>query len=256
MQRACYNMFFGDNPGAYKLPSYLVSSNGLGTIFPIVISVYEGNGRDKSGINYGGGWLFFSQIGIYMAGFQEITFKNAAGKDSAVQFERYYESYNLFGTTTHELAHSTHILNMDLDIVSFAFIKKIIIESWASVVEWAVTNYEYSKLGLWYNLDYHNRQNWALLRTDNSKNIRSMDYSPVFIDLMDTFNQRSYWGYDHIKYEYPEDNVSGFTLSELKGLLRKSFSISDLKKNVKTLRSDSTELANIDKLFETYEKAK
>ena len=81
-------------------------------------------------------------------------------------------------------------------------------------------------------------------------------WPPVFIDLMDTFNQRNYSYYDHVKYEYPDDKVSGFTLSELKGILRKTFTIADLKKNVKALRSDSTELANIDKLFETYEKAK
>ena len=42
----------------------------------------------------------------------------------------------------------------------------------------------------------------------------------------------------------------------LKGVLLNTFTISDLKKNVKALRSDSTVLANIDKLFETYEKAK
>ena len=256
VQRACYNMFYGNNLGAYKLPSTIVSSNGLGTIFPINISVYELNGRDKSGINYGGGWLFFSQLGIYMTGFEDITFKNKDGKDSVVQFDRYYESYNLFGTTTHELAHSTHIINMDLDIASFLFVKNIVVESWASAVEWSVTNNEYNRLGLWYSLDYNNRQNWALLKSDNSKNIKSMDYSPVFIDLMDTYNQRNYSYYDHVKYEYPDDNVSGFTLSELKGVLRKTFTIGDLKKNVKALRSDSTELANIDKLFETYEKAK
>lgn len=256
VQRACYNMFYGNNMGAYKLPSVIVSSNGLGTIFPIKISVYDSNGGDKSGINYGGGWLFFSQIGIYMTGTTETTYKSVDGKDSVVIGERYYKSHELFGTTTHELAHSTHILNMDLDIASFAFVNKIIIESWASAVESSVTSNEYSKLGLGYSLSYNNRQRWGLLKTDYSKNLTSMNYSPVFIDLIDASNQRLNLSYDHTKYEYPDDRVSGFTISELKGLLRKTFTLNDLKKNVKALRTDSITLVNIDKLFETYGKAK
>ncbi len=57
-------------------------------------------------------------------------------------------------------------------------------------------------------------------------------------------------------YEFPDDNVTGFTIAELRGVLRKTFSLADLKKNVKALRTDPTILSNIDKLFETYEKAK
>ena len=50
--------------------------------------------------------------------------------------------------------------------------------------------------------------------------------------------------------------VTGFTLSELSGILRKTFTLNGLKTNVKALRTDETTLSNIDKLFETYEKAK
>ena len=53
-----------------------------------------------------------------------------------------------------------------------------------------------------------------------------------------------------------KSRVKGFTIAELRGVLRKTFSLADLKKNVKALRTDPTILSNIDKLFETYEKAK
>ena len=83
-----------------------------------------------------------------------------------------------------------------------------------------------------------------------------MDYSPVFIDLIDNVNQRTLNSGLLPNYEFPDDNVTGFTIAELRGVLRKTFSLADLKKNVKALRTDPTILSNIDKLFETYEKAK
>ena len=126
-------------------------------------------------------------------------------------------------------------------------------ESWATAVEWAITNNEYKRFDI--NLDHKNRQNWGLLKTDYSKNLSFMDYSPVFIDLMDDNNQRNQYVLKYLNYEFPDDNVTGFTIAELRGVLRKTFSIADLKKNLKALRTDPVILSNIDKLFETYEKA-
>lgn len=256
-QRACYTMFYGDNLGVYKLPSVVYT--GIGSIFPITISVHEGNGRGKAGIFRGGNWSsLISQMAIWMNGDIERTYKDRNGNDSIVIEEGRYSSNQIFSTTIHELAHATHVLNMDVDIFSFVFVEDMIIESWANAVEWAITRNTYHNLGSHSNFSSLQVQDWGLLKSNYSKNFSStsMEYSPVFIDLMDTDNQRKDSQYDHVKYEYPDDNVSGFTLSELKGVLRKTFTISDLKKNVKALRSDPTELANIDKLFETYEKAK
>ncbi len=256
VQRACYNMFFGDNLGAYKLPSTIVT--GPGTIFPITVSVHESNGRGKAGIFRGGNWLsLIPQISIWMNGDIERLYTDKDGNDSIVLEERYLQSNEIFSTTTHELAHATHVLNMDVDIASFIFINNFIIESWAETVEWSITKNEYKKLGSLYHFRNLQKQSWGLLKSDYSKNFSStsMDYSPLFIDLMDNDNQKFYELY-YPDYEFPDDDVSGFTLSELKGVLRKTFKIADLKKNVKALRSDSIELASIDKLFETYEKAK
>lgn len=235
VHRACWTMYHGDNMGSCK-QFYQLSPETRQKI-----SVYDKDGGDKSGINYGANWFVFSQIGIYM-------------KSTGVG-NPYYQSYNIFGTTIHELTHGFHILDMDVDLASFIFIKGIIQESWPSTLEWAITINEYKRLGL--SIDYNNRQLWALLKTDYSKNLKSMDYSPIFIDLIDNYNQRNTYNQTtYPDYEFPDDNVTGFTIAELRSILRKSFSVSDLKKNVKALRTDSTILSNIDKLFETYEKAK
>lgn len=235
VHRACWTMYHGDNMGGckqyYQLPAEISQK----------ISVYDKDGGDKSGINYGANWFGFSQIGIYMRSTQTGN--------------PYYESHSIFGTTIHELTHGFHILDMDVDLASFVFIEGIIQESWPSTLEWAITNNEYKRLGN-SSFDYRNRQYWALLKTDYSKNLLSMDYSPIFIDLIDNFNQRNLYSGSYFAYEFPDDNVTGFTIPELRSILRKTFSIADLKKNVKSMRTDPIILSNIDKLFETYEKAK
>ena len=167
-------------------------------------------------------------------------------------------SEDVYATTVHELAHSFHVMDMDVDLASYAFVGKMIYESWASAVEWAVTSKEYSRLlGYSYNYPYDKQSNWGLLKTDYSKTYSGdKAYSPVFIDLIDNTNQRNVYSWRSSSYEYPDDNVTGFTLSELSGILRKTFTLNGLKTNVKALRSDETTLSNIDKLFETYEKIK
>jgi len=254
IHRACYRMFYGNNLGAYKQQKWL--SNGiLGNIFPLNIAVSEGNGHGSAGINYGGNWLLFPQIIIWMNGSTEETFSNPNGTNSLNIKERAYLSHEIYSTTIHELAHSTHILNMDIDIASLAFVEKIIIESWATAVEWAITNDEYRNRGL-ITYRHFDRRYWSLLKTDYTKNYYSkMEYSPIFIDLIDTHNQKSL-GTFYSDYIFPDDKVSGFTLSELRTLLRKTLNLSDLKKNVLTLRNDDTMKANINTLFEVYEKAK
>jgi len=48
----------------------------------------------------------------------------------------------------------------------------------------------------------------------------------------------------------------GFTMTELRSVLPKTFNVTDLKNNVKALRTDNSILSKINKLFETYERAK
>ena len=235
VHRACWTMFYGDNLGASdqsKNDRFILENRQK-------ISVYDNQG---TGINYGANWFVFSQISIHMK-----------RDDGTLR-----TSEDVYATTVHELAHSFHVMDMDVDLASYAFVGKMIYESWASAVEWAVTSKEYSRLlGYSYNYPYDKQSNWGLLKTDYSKTYSGdKAYSPVFIDLIDNTNQRNVYSWRSSSYEYPDDNVTGFTLSELSGILRKTFTLNGLKTNVKALRSDETTLSNIDKLFETYEKIK
>ncbi len=194
--RACYAMLRKNAEGMGPT----VSQRG---ILPLKIAVRDKNG---TGINYGNNWLgFLPEIQIYMK-------YNDVYKNSDV----------LFATTVHEIAHSLHIHEFAFGLAQFAFVDKIIRESWPDAVEWKVTTAEYARLG-YTDWDETNSsllgQKWALLRTNYSKGTKNdMEYSPLFIDLMDSYNQRNNPDYNHSSHEYPNDNVSGFTPTELRNI--------------------------------------
>lgn len=234
VQRASYIMFYGDN---------LESTNrNRNWIFrgssKLKISVHNVANRNAAGYNnpivFGSSWI--SQIAIY----------------TQREKNEYYESYQIFATAIHELTHSFHVVDMDLGPISDIFVSPMITESWARAVECLITNRTYQKLG--YSMKYRNNsQGWAINKSNQNVIYGySKNYSPIFIDLVDNENQFK----SSYSYEYPNDNVEGFALSELRSKLRVTFNLKDLKHNVKALRNSTTIHSNIDKLFETYEKAK
>ncbi|MCK4662900.1 MAG: hypothetical protein KAT68_08550 [Bacteroidales bacterium] len=93
----------------------------------------------------------------------------------------------LFSTTIHETGHASHIALMNAGEIQFLQVSKIIYESWAEAIEWYITKIEYNELGVsnYDNPDIYingdNKQWW------NSS--YSHDYTPLFIDLVDTYNQ-------------------------------------------------------------------
>ena len=112
---------------------------------------------------------------------------------------------HILSTTLHELAHASHACRMSKDEYdnTSLFVK----ESWAVAAEWHLSLHEYKRLGAnSYKLDsLHSdkaEQFWPYLG-------RSDIYSPMFIDMIDNFNQKNlYSDYFYI----PVDNVVGYTL--------------------------------------------
>jgi hypothetical protein len=98
----------------------------------------------------------------------------------------YRQSNWVFSTTIHETAHASHRKYMTG--VEFKKVKNLIIESWARAVEWRVSQIEYNARGIANydvpngTLQHRNIQNW-------NRNSSLKDYSPLFIDLIDDFNQ-------------------------------------------------------------------
>ncbi len=174
------------------------------------------------------------------------------GKNDAANYK---PTNQVFSTTTHELGHQSHY--EFIKNVQYWQVSKFVYESWAEAVEWALTNDEYNKLGLKYSYIYAVRfnhqdgiQDWVKSQTD-------WEYSPIFIDLMDNFNQRysgstgNFWHTGNVIY--PDDRVSGYTLSYLNSfILRDSYGYTSLRDAVKNHKLTGITDKDIDDLFLLY----
>ena len=169
----------------------------------------------------------------------------------------------IFGNTIHELGHQSHWQLIGAG--NFAFTDKIIRESWALAIEWALTNDEYNKKGIKYNKDdakkyNHDKgghQHWH-------KTLTQPEYSPMFVDLMDSFNQRNggtVWTSSTSSYDlnvnplswYPNDKISGYTLSAIQNkILLGSKSVSDVRSKIKANKLAGMTDTDVDELLRLY----
>jgi len=221
MHRAAYKHFYGDNLGI-KRPILI---DGSKTKICYI---------DKEGT--GVFWGDWSAGGILPD--IKIWGKNSSGN--------YKPTNQIFGTTAHELGHQSHSQYTGNN--QFWQTSKIIYESWADAVEWALTNDEYHKLGnkysvataINYNHIYNNHNSWPF--------VNDKAYSPIFIDLIDNRNQRVLFGSD-----YPNDLITGYTLSYINSnILRNSYGLSSLLDAIKNNKITSVTDSDIDELFALY----
>jgi hypothetical protein len=99
----------------------------------------------------------------------------------------WWATNELFSTVIHETGHASHIELMNAGEIQFGQVTSQIYESWADAIEWHITQIEYNELGF-PNYDNPNtntlgdhKQWW-----DDSD---SHTYTPLFIDLVDDYNQ-------------------------------------------------------------------
>ena len=139
----------------------------------------------------------------------------------------------IFSNTLHELAHCAHAYWYDLrhNNGDFDFVNKFIIESWASCVQWKVTT-DYYEEENFDNRGYNGGlQNW----TSNLANSQIIYYTPVFIDLIDNYNQHNYI------MNAPEDEITGYTLIEIQdNILEESTDKNSLENALKRHKLHST----------------
>ncbi len=162
----------------------------------------------------------------------------------------------LYGTTIHELAHYAH---WGLDKSKFNNCDLKIAESWADGVEWSYGNWRYGSYGD-KEVDI-NGNNTTTSSTDafqerpiagptyNNDPTYYDTYTPVVVDLLDNNNQRTtpsthvanptYW---------PDDRVTGYSLSQIESSMKKSLTWSDWENNLRNDYSNSTE-EFLDELF-------
>lgn len=221
IHRAAYKHFYGDNLGMYR-PTL---KNGAKT----KICYIDGEG---SGV-FWGDW---SSEGVFPD--IKVWRKNEGGSSKPTN--------QIFGTTSHELGHQAH--SQYLGNIQYWQVSKVVYESWADAVEWALTNDEYHKLGVEYgvvtaqnyNHIYNNHSSWPF--------VNDKAYSPIFIDLVDNVNQRKKYGSG-----YPNDDISGYTMEYIyKNILEESFGISSLKESVKKHKITGVSDEQIENLFNLY----
>lgn len=218
IHRAAMRHVHGDNLGMLRPVNYTVPVQKICYI--------DKKGTGDYWANVGGGLL--PDIRIY-------------GKNSNTGAAK--TSNEIFSTTCHELGHAVQSVNMGN--VQFWQVSKIIYESWADAVEWALTKKEYQDLGVKIPtgiVDIMNKQSdWPVYSPDKA-------YSPLFIDLVDDFNQSSSYG-----SEYPDDNVTGYTMANLSKIALKSYGLSSLKTALKKEKPTGVTDEQIDLLFKKYE---
>lgn len=185
----------------------------------------------------------------------------------------------IFSTTSHEIGHMAHFTNAE-DVYENS--TEFVCESWARYVQYVLTYKEYEELGLLGTLDpvfgipleggygqsfpmitpdiQYNFQYWNNTFTD------LYNYSPIFIDLTDTYNQRDYYRYNNALENYiediPEDLIHGIPSGMMEDLVFQSTTQQQFKQLLLSNVSMAMRLyqtrynatnQTINKLFEVYE---
>ena len=161
------------------------------------------------------------------------------------------EMSEIYSTTSHELGHAAHYTT---NRKTFGKSKTNLIESWARCVQYILTNQEYKELGVFNKLpDYpENNYNFQVWYKGYS------NYTPLFIDLIDDFNQRTHQGNNAI---YPDDEIHDMPVSVVQDIVFRSKSFSDVKRLLLDYAAKNKQAAQlynltpetINRLFTVYE---
>ena len=165
----------------------------------------------------------------------------------------------IFATTTHELGHASQTELMKSNVI---WVNKDIFESWAEAVEWHITRIEYEFHGeinyddtnalnaegnnndrfIINGITYHAREHkqWWTRAGDH-------DYTPVFIDMVDAYNQ------DFIRFTGPNDGVTGYTMGGIEGgFLENVYNLGGLRTQLQANRPGTVTWGQVDTYMNYY----
>lgn len=218
IHRAAHNYFYGNIDGLRRPPKNGFLEN------QIKIAAYDAccDGRND---HYGRYINWLSPIAGPLQAWPTITLKLFNQSPSQI-----------FGTTTHELAHSTHARHAGP--ITFIGSEKRMIETYANTIEWYLTTKYYGNYGvifpryfdndLGYNFGYQNRY---LERRDNDA-----IYTSFMVDLIDDYNQRIERG-----SLYPSDKVKNYSIQQIETETMRNKTFLKLKNDLKNRYYNSTE---------------
>lgn len=151
-----------------------------------------------------------------------------------------YGSDEVFSTTIHETCHSTHAFIMNGSYIQYLQVSTSIQESWPVAVEWFITQMDYRERGIanyatgTYNVEasYPIRFGYQYWPFNSSAN-----YSSVFIDVVDDFNQLGtlFRLTNGVFYTSTvNDQVFGYSLATIeRKFLKHVYGIGSLRKELK-----------------------
>lgn len=187
--------------------------------------------------------------------------------------EGYRKSNDIFGTAIHELAHAAHYKKAGF--LDFLQTNDNITESWARAVQYYVLKKEYEEHGKdiddYEALPIFGIDTYGLLKDfliPSKLNVQDwpvdysfLEYSSLIIDLVDRYNQMGYYkrksSNETAHRSYPNDNVDGFELYRIQGVLSDGVNVGSFKTKIKNLNTQYYSAKNtnmhIDSLFKRYE---
>lgn len=143
-----------------------------------------------------------------------------------------YASDEVFSTTCHETAHTSHVLRMN-GVIQYWQVSSQLQESWPVAVEWYLSNIEYRERGI---LNY-GKENYSVLvgfpnrfayQYWNNKEF-DKDYTPLYIDITDNFNQKDINFTSNLSTGSVDDQVTGYTLPFIeRNILKHAYGITSL----------------------------
>jgi hypothetical protein len=231
--RGAWRYFYG-NIGGLSRPK---SVQDVGTLFKqkLKYSAMDKGGKSQ-GLNIGN-WSFWgANPNIYI-----YRYKDNGGE---------YASDEIFSTTCHETCHTTHWQVMNLGIIQYGQINDFIAESWPVAVEWYITSLEYRSRGIanYGSETYSIPASYPLDRAYQYwTKSTSADYTPIFIDLVDSFNQSSSY------FSTPNDQVTGYTLAGIESnFLKHVYGQTSLRDQLKNYKPAGVTDSQIDLLLSSY----
>lgn len=157
----------------------------------------------------------------------------------------YRGSDGVFASVIHEMTHKGHY-RMDNGAFGIFGGKSLLFlrESWASCVEYSVTNSRYNMLFHVYNFGPYIASNlinssYSIRTWGGERQFRTVaqqdEYSEAFIDLMDIYNQSSW------SSTLPNERVRAYTLSQIQGALNNSRTVNDFFDKLRANYNNTTE---------------
>lgn len=161
----------------------------------------------------------------------------------------------MFSTTCHETAHTTHMQVMRTGLIQYAQVSETIRESWAIGVEWFITQKEYKERGITNYADASYKVNATfptLYGFQYWNKSRNKVMTSLFIDLVDNNNQKGQ-SFGSFRTGTVSDPVYGYALSQIEsGFLKDVYGLSSLHDKLKSRKPVETSDAQIDVLLKNF----